>query len=401
MRRLIYLSMLLLLGMSGSPAHPTLPDKINLPDDFTIDYFATDIPDARSLALGAKGTVFVGNRKQDKVYALVDSDGDGHADQRHIIADGLDMPNGVAFLNGDLFVAEHRRVLRLENIEQHLEQPPAPKVIVADMPAERHHGWRYLAAGPDGWLYLSIGAPCNICDEGLPYAAIHRFRPDGGSMQVYTEGVRNSIGITWHPETNAMWFTDNGRDWMGDDLPPDEVNRTTEKGEHFGYPYRHGHAVVDPDFGRLAPERQFTPPVLELGAHVAALGLRFYTGDMFPKQYRNHLFIAEHGSWNRTVPDGYRIIMATVKDGKVTSHQVFAEGWLSQGVTWGRPVDLLVMPDGALLISDDLRGVVYRITYHDPLQTDTKRTLNGSSPVRHRETSSRRNRPAVKTWQDW
>lgn len=354
---------LLLLGMSAAPIDTGPPERIRLPDGFTIDYFATGIPDARSLALGANGTVFVGNRKQDRVYALVDSDRDGRADHRHTIAEGLDMPNGIAFLNGDLFVAEHRRILRFKNIELHLDQPPEPEVIISDLPTARHHGWRYLAAAPDGWLYLSIGAPCNICDEGAPYAAIHRFRPDGSGMQLYAEGVRNSIGITWHPRTHAIWFTDNGRDWLGDDSPPDEVNRATERGLHFGYPYRHGNSVIDPDFGRLAPKRKFVPPALELGAHVAALGLRFYTGDMFPEQYRNRLFIAEHGSWNRTVPDGYRITMATVKKGKVTDRQIFADGWLHQGITWGRPVDLLVMPDGALLISDDLRGIIYRISY--------------------------------------
>jgi glucose/arabinose dehydrogenase len=339
--------------------------RVHLPPGFAIDYFAERIPDARSLTLGANGTVFVGNRKGGKVYALVDGDRNGRADKRYIIADDLDTPNGIAFLNGDLFVATHRRILRFAAIESHLAHPPRPEVIVDHLPAPTHHGWRYLAAGPDGWLYLSIGAPCNICDRGLPFAAIHRLRPDGSGMQVWAEGVRNSIGITWSPQDGAMWFTDNGRDWLGDDAPPDELNRADQAGMHFGYPYRHGHTIVDPEYGERTPDRPLTPPALELDAHVAALGLRFYTGTMFPDHYRGQLFIAEYGSWNRSDPAGYRIEVVTIDGNRATGHRTFADGWLlPDGRKWGRPVDLLVMPDGALLVSDDMQGAVYRISWH-------------------------------------
>lgn len=356
-----YLPVLLLLFSSSVDANEL--GRIKLPPGFQIAYFSDDLPNARSLALGDQGTVFVGNRRGEKVYALVDHDGDGRADKRFVIADDLDMPNGVAFYQGALYVAEHRRIIRFADIEKHLSNPPAPEVIFDALPAKRHHGWRYLAFSPDGWLYVSIGAPCNICDEPRPFATISRMRPDGSDFEVFAEGVRNSIGFTWHPESQHMWFTDNGRDWMGDDSPPDELNKAEEKGLHFGYPYRHGRDIADPEFGSRKVKRAFTPPALELGAHVAALGLRFYTGSMFPPAYRNRLFIAEHGSWNRTVPSGYRVVMVTIENGAVKDKQLFAEGWLLGSLKWGRPVDLLVMPDGSLLLSDDLRGAVYRITY--------------------------------------
>lgn len=352
----------LLVGVHA-PACADALDRIDLPEGFEISYFSRAIPGARSLALGKRGTVFVGTRGEGRVYALVDRNGDGRADQRFVIADHLDMPNGVAFYQGALYVAENRRVIRFSQIEKHLAGLPKPEVIYDKLPGERHHGWRYLAFGPDGWLYVSIGAPCNICDAGLPFAAIHRMKPDGSDVQVYAEGVRNSVGFTWHPESHVMWFTDNGRDWMGKDMPPDELNRAALRGLHFGYPYRHGKNIPDPEFGHKAPARMFTPPALGLDAHVASLGLRFYTGSVFPKRYRNRLFIAEHGSWNRIIPVGYRIVTVRVKNGKATGKEVFASGWLRRGRKWGRPVDLLVIPDGSLLVSDDLQGAVYRIRY--------------------------------------
>ncbi|MDT8377057.1 MAG: PQQ-dependent sugar dehydrogenase [Mariprofundaceae bacterium] len=361
---LVFPTLLLAMVSAASAGVPDRAlERIKLPPGFEITYFSDAVPNARSLALGDSGTVFVGNRSGDRVYALVDSDGDGEAETRFVIADGLDMPNGIAFYKGALYVAEHHRIIRFNDIETHLARPPEPEVIYGDLPQKRHHGWRYLAAGPDGWLYLSIGAPCNICNEPQPFATICRLRPDGSGFEVYAEGVRNSIGFAWHPQSLVMWFTDNGRDWMGDDAPPDELNRAEKKGLHYGYPFIHGKDIVDPGFGEPMPEREFTPPALELGAHVAALGLRFYTGSMFPPEYRNRLFIAEHGSWNRTVPSGYRVMMVTVEQGRVTDKQVFADGWLLGSLKWGRPVDLLVMPDGSLLLSDDLKGAVYRISY--------------------------------------
>lgn len=356
-----YLAVFLLL--LSFPAEANELDRLKLPPGFQIAYFSNDLPNARSLALGDRGTVFVGNRSGEKVYALVDRDGDGRAEKRYVIADDLDMPNGVAFYKGALYVAENHRIIRFTNIEQRLANPPAPEVIYDGLPDEQHHGWRYLAFSPDGWLYVSIGAPCNICDEPLPFATISRMRPDGSGFEVFAEGVRNSVGFTWHPESHHLWFTDNGRDWMGDNSPPDELNRADEKGLHFGYPYRHGRGIADPEYGNRRVKREFTPPALELDAHVAALGLRFYTDSMFPPEYRNRLFIAEHGSWNRTVPSGYRIVMVTIENGVVTGKELFVEGWLLGSLKWGRPVDLLMMPDGSLLLSDDMRGAVYRITY--------------------------------------
>jgi len=353
------LAVLLFVAM----AHADELKRVRLPPGFHIDYFAADVPNARSLALGDEGTVFVGNRSGDKVYALVDGNGDGVAEQRFVIAEHLDAPNGIAFYKGALYVAEHRRIIRFDAIEKHLAEPPEPVVIYDRLPGKRHHGWRYMAVGPDERLYVSIGAPCNICNEPLPFATICRLRPDGSGFEVFAEGVRNSIGFAWHPQSHVMWFTDNGRDWLGDDAPPDELNRAEKKGLHFGYPYRHGMDIADPEFGDQAPDRSFTAPAAELGAHVAALGLRFYTGSMFPSKYRNRLFIAEHGSWNRTTPSGYRVVMLTIDKGKVTDKQVFAEGWLLGSLKWGRPVDLLVMPDGSLLLSDDFKGAVYRISY--------------------------------------
>lgn len=353
------LAVVLQPAMAGSEL-----ERIKLPPGFQIGYFSDDVPNARSLALGKNGTVFVGNRLGDKVYALVDSDGDGIAEKRFVIAEYLDTPNGVAFLDGDLYVAEHHRIIRFDAIESHLAKPPEPVVIYDQLPGKRHHGWRYMAAGPDGRLYLSIGAPCNICNEPLPFATICRLNPDGSGFEVYAEGIRNSIGLAWHPGDKVLWFTDNGRDWLGDDAPPDELNRAEKAGLHFGYPFIHGRDIVDPEFGKQRPaDRRFTAPAAELEAHVAALGLRFYTGSMLPAEYRNRLFIAEHGSWNRSTPSGYRVVVLTIDKGRVTDKQVFAEGWLLGSIKWGRPVDLLVMPDGALLVSDDLKGAVYRISY--------------------------------------
>ncbi|MFQ5518640.1 MAG: PQQ-dependent sugar dehydrogenase [Mariprofundus sp.] len=353
-----------LLALFSAPLISAAPlDRIKLPAGFSISYFAEHVQGARSLALGEQGTVFVGNRNGDSIIALVDEDSDGVAENRYVIGEYLDTPNGIAFYKGALYVAENQRIIRFPDIEQRLDDPPEPEVVFDALPDERHHGWRYLAIGPEGYLSVAIGAPCNICNKPLPFATVCRLKPDGGEFEVFAKGVRNSVGFTWHPETEAMWFTDNGRDWMGDDSPPDELNRAGRKGLHFGYPFRHGANIPDPKFGRVAPNMAFEPPALEMGAHVAALGLRFYTGSMFPAAYKNRLFIAQHGSWNRTTPVGYRIIAVTIEDGRASDKQVFAEGWLLGSIKWGRPVDVLVMPDGALLISDDMHGAVYRISY--------------------------------------
>lgn len=340
-------------------------DRISLPPGFEMTLYAVNVPEARSLALGANGTVFVGSRRAGAVYALVDRGGDRTADAVHTIATGLFMPNGVAFRDGALYVAEVNRILRFDDIETQLADPPAPVAVHAGLPDDTWHGWKYIGFGPDDLLYVPVGAPCNVCtrrDER--YAAILRMRPDGTDAEVFARGVRNTVGFDWHPETGEMWFTDNGRDWLGDDAPPCELNRAPAAGLHFGFPYCHGADIPDPDFGRQRTCDTFIAPAQDLGPHVAPLGMRFYTGGMFPAAYRHQIFIAEHGSWNRSTPIGYRITLVRLRDGRAAGYEVFAEGWLGKdGRAWGRPVDLLVMPDGALLVSDDQAGAVYRIAY--------------------------------------
>lgn len=342
-------------------------NTIKLPKGFKISSFATGVDNARSLARGDKGTIFVGNRSGKNVYALVDTNGDFVADKKYTIASGLNMPNGVAFKDGDLYVAEVNRILKFEKIESNLAVPPKAIVIYDKYPTDRHHGWKYIAFGPDGKLYVPVGAPCNICErnDNPVYASITRMNADGSGMEVFASGVRNSVGFTWHPDTKEMWFTDNGRDMMGDDIPPCELNNAPKKGMHFGFPYCHGGDITDPEFGDLFPCSKFTIPAQKLGAHIAPLGLKFYNGNMFPADYKRKIFIAEHGSWNRTNKSGYRISLVTISGNKGTSYETFAEGWLDEASqeAWGRPVDVLELPDGSMLISDDAANAVYRVSY--------------------------------------
>jgi glucose/arabinose dehydrogenase len=337
---------------------------ISLPPGFTIAVYARNVPGARSMALGPKGTLFVGTRGEGKVFAVVDRNGDNLADQVLTIASGLDTPNGVAFHAGALYVAQISRVLRFDAIEERLAAPPAPVVVNASFPTKTHHGWKFIRFGPDGRLYVPVGAPCNVCDERDPrFASIMRMNADGRNLEIVARGVRNTVGFDWHPQTGELWFTDNGRDWLGDDRPPDELNRVPRPGLHFGFPHWHGRNIPDPQYGKNRRKEEFVLPEMELGPHVAALGMRFYTGTHFPASYRNQIFIAEHGSWNRSDPLGYRITLVRLKDNRAISYEVFAEGWLQHGNAWGRPVDLLVMPDGSLLVSDDKAGAIYRISY--------------------------------------
>ncbi len=339
-------------------------EQIKLPPGFSISEYAR-VPNARSLALGAKGTVFVSNRSGQNVYAVRDEDGDGRAERQWVVFRGGRMPNGVAFRDGALYVAEVSRVLRFDSIEDRLDNPPEPVVVYDKFPADRHHGWKFIRFGPDGMLYVPVGAPCNIClrTDDERYASITRMRPDGSELEVFAHGVRNTVGFDWHPETKELWFTDNGRDWMGDDMPPDELNRAPRKGLHFGYPFFHGSGIPDPEFGKGRNAADYVEPVQNLGPHVAALGMRFYTGKMFPAEYRNQIFIAEHGSWNRSQKIGYRVMLVRVAGNRAVSYEVFAEGWLKGESVWGRPVDVEVLPDGSLLASDDHAGAIYRITY--------------------------------------
>lgn len=341
---------------------------VKLPDGFKIEVFAR-VDNARSMALSPDGTLFVGNRGGDKVYAVRDVDGDWKADERYVIAEGMRMPNGVAFNDGSLYVAEVSKLWRFDDIENNLQNPPSPVKIYDDYPTDAHHGWKYIAFGPDGKLYVPVGAPCNICEsKNELYASITRMNPDGSGREVYAGGVRNTVGFTWHPDTGEMWFTDNGRDWLGNDEPPCELNRITRAGQHFGYPYCHGGYLKDPEFGDKYPCEDFVKPAQNLGPHVAPLGLKFCQSEMFPDTYAGKIFIAEHGSWNRDADvghTGHKITMVTEENGEGVAYEDFATGFLNKetNTAWARPVDIVFAPDGSMLVSDDLAGTIFRIFY--------------------------------------
>lgn len=341
-------------------------DYVQLPEGFRMSVYA-EVPDARSMCWGEQGTLFVGNRKEDKVYALRDEDGDGFAEKRYVIAEKLNTPNGVAFRKGSLYVAEINRILRFDDIENKLSNPPKHVVLFDLFPDKTWHGWKFIAFGPDDKLYVPVGAPCNVCDEkDSIFASITRLNPDGSEGELYARGVRNSVGFTWHPLTKEMWFTDNGRDMLGDDIPYCELNHAPAKGMHFGFPYIHQGDIPDPEFGKGKKAADYTAPAWKIGPHVAPLGLRFYTGKQFPDSFRNKLFIAEHGSWNRSKPIGYRVGIATFDSTaqKILRYEYFAQGWLdAKGNVKGRPVDIEIAPDGALLVSDDYAGRIYRISF--------------------------------------
>lgn len=343
-------------------------DRLVLPDGFEIAVYGR-VKNARSMVMGDDGTIYIGNRNGGSVWAIRDTDGDYQIDERYEIASGLNMPNGVAYRNGSLYVAEVDKLWRYDHIGENLSNPPQPVLIYDDYPTDKHHGWKYIAFGPDGKLYIPVGAPCNICEsKNEIYASITRMNPDGSNREVYASGVRNTVGFTWHPSTGEMWFTDNGRDMLGDDIPPCELNRVSESGQHFGYPYCHAGTLEDPEFGDKHDCSEFIAPAQALGPHVAPLGLKFYTGDMFPEEYRNLIFIAEHGSWNRSQEaghTGHRVTMVKESNGSGISYETFIDGFLNKETNraWGRPVDLLVLEDGSMLLSDDASGTIYRITY--------------------------------------
>jgi glucose/arabinose dehydrogenase len=337
-------------------------DELTLPSGFRIAVYAADVPNARQMALGPPGVVFVGSNAAGKVYAVVDRDGGNRT--VHVVASGLNMPSGIAFRDGALYVAAVNRILRYRDVARDPAHPPKPEVVTDAYPSDPHHGWKFIAFGPDGRLYVPVGAPCNICTPPGPlHATITRLDLAGGRPEVVARGVRNSVGFDFDPANGDLWFTDNGRDWLGDDQPPDELNHLTKVGEHFGFPFCHGNGLRDPEHNAGHACGEFTPPARELGPHVAAIGMRFYTGRMFPEKYRGGVFIAEHGSWNRSTPIGYRVTFVKIENGRATSYEPFAAGWLKGGAASGRPADVLVMPDGALLVSDDKAGRIYRITY--------------------------------------
>ncbi len=345
--------------------------KIKMPEGFSIEVFADDVPGARSMALGESGTLFVGTRgkrsspqRLGDVYAIPFNQESYKADSALVIASELYMPNGVAFKEGALFVAEPNRLLKYADIESELENVSEPTVLNDEYPSDRHHGWKYIAFGPDERIYLPVGAPCNICETDDTYSVITSLTAEGKDKQVVARGVRNTVGFDWHPVTNELWFTDNGRDLWSDDMPPEELNRVAVPGEHFGFPYEYGKGHRDNVFP--TDRDDFTDAALELPAHTAPLGMKFYTGEMFPEKYRNQILIPHHGSWNRSIPDGYYISFVELDGNVAKEMQIFASGWLQGERNWGRPTDLLELPDGSLLVSDDQAGVIYRITYSEP-----------------------------------
>jgi glucose/arabinose dehydrogenase len=358
----LLLSLLLMVSSLPALAAPAL-GSLTLPKGFHIALYADHVADARELALGANGTVFVGSTDAGKVYALTDSNGDGTADKVRVIASGLQLPMGVAFHRGDLYISAVSRIVVLRDIEHHLDAPPKPVLITDRLTRETHHGGKFLAFGPDGKLYVPIGSPCNICDPAPAHGKLTRMNADGSGVEDVARGIRNTVGFDWQPGTQRLWFTDNGRDLMGDDVPSDELNEITRVGEHFGFPYCHQGDVPDPEFGKGKRCSDYTPPVLKLGAHVAALGMRFYTGRQFPAGYRGAIVVAEHGSWNRTKKSGYRVMTVRLHGSKVVAYEPLITGFEQDGSAWGRPVDVLPLPDGSVLVSDDLAGAVYRVTY--------------------------------------
>ncbi|MDQ7089072.1 MAG: PQQ-dependent sugar dehydrogenase [Methylococcales bacterium] len=339
--------------------------QLSVPDGFTLSIFAQNVPNARTLALGDNGVVYVGTRQQGSVYALQDSNNDGVADKKYTLATDLYMPNGVAYKNGTLYVAQPHRIIQFKNIGKQLAHPPKPSIVYEDLPADKRHGWKYLRIGDDNKLYSAVGAPCNSCEsEKAIYGTLFRVNTDGSEFEIIASGVRNSVGFDWHPTTKSLFFTENGRDNLGDDTPPDELNLWTEKGQNFGFPYCYGDAILDPKLGGEKDCARFQPPAWKFKAHNAPLGMRFYRGNQFPKPYQHQLFVAQHGSWNRSIPDGYRIALVTFKNGQPISEKTFISGWLTDDKkVLGRPTDILEMDDGSLLITDDKQGLIYKVTY--------------------------------------
>lgn len=367
------ISIFFFLGCNSSEinAQQTL-EKIRAPEGFSVEIYADNVPNARQMVLGANATVYVGSRGAGKVYAIVDQDGDFKADTVYTIAEDLRLPSGVAYKDGALYVGAVNKILRYDRIDTQLAEPPEPVVVTDSYPTDGHHGWKFIAFGPDNKLYVPVGAPCNICEPDKEiYATITRINADGSGREIVARGVRNSVGFDWHPDSGELWFTDNGRDWLGDNRPPGELNRVREVGQHFGYPYKHGDDIWDPEFGAKGKKmnRQFISPAQKLDPHVAPLGMIFYTGSMFPRDYKNQVLIAEHGSWNRSKKIGYRITKVSIKDGKATGYQPFIDGWLQPNeAVWGRPADLLELSDGSVLISDDHKGIIYRVTYNSQIK---------------------------------
>ncbi len=339
--------------------------QIKLPPGYSISVYA-EVPNARSLSLSPSGILYVGNRSGKKVYAVEDANKDGYGEKLYTLASGLNTPNGVAFKDNHLYIATISSILKLENVEANLNKTIEPIVVYDKFPSDKHHGWKFIAFGPDGKLYVPVGAPCNNCErQETVYSSITRMNGDGSGFEIFAKGIRNSVGFAWHPTTKSLWFTENGRDELGNDVPHDELNTAPQPNMHFGYPYCHQGNIPDPEYGNGKNCSDYASPVQLLDPHVAALGMRFYTGTLFDNTYKNNVFIAEHGSWNRSEPIGYRIMTVALDSaGKSLGYKPFAEGWLQPGgKVLGRPVDVEIMIDGSLLVSDDYSSVIYRIVF--------------------------------------
>lgn len=352
-------------------------DKLIVPDGFTLSLLTDEVPDARQLALSPQGILYVGSFKSGKLYAVLPASKSQKASLEktlkravkskvRIIAENLLMPSGLSFIGDDLYVGAVNKIIKFSDIDTQLKQSsklPNSSIVSSALPDKTHHGWKYLSTGPDGNLYIPIGAPCNIClSENPLFASIQKMNPETGVMTAYAQGVRNSVGLAWHPVTGNLWFSDNGRDMLGDDVPPDEINELSQAGSHFGYPYVHAGDIPDPEFGAHKNPQNFIPPVYKVQAHSATLGLSFNTAKKFPHKYHNALFIAEHGSWNRSSKVGYQVSVLRW-EGEQAIYEVFISGWLDKEDNWGRPNDVLFTAEGDLLISDDKAGAIYKLSY--------------------------------------
>ena len=348
-------------------------EQLKVPENFEISIIASDIESPRQITETEDGHLIVGSKSGDKVIALIDKDKDSIFEKHITVASGLQNPTGVAYHKGDLYFAEIDTVWIIKNIDEWIksdvESLPQKDIYMNNLPSETWHGFKYIDFGPDGNMYIPVGVPCNICLEPQTkdprFAAIHKYAD--GELITVADGVRNSVGFDWHPLTNKMYFSDNGRDWLGDDSPSCELNIIEEEGSFFGYPYKHAKNVIDPEFGHLIPtlQKKIVDPIAELGPHVAPLGIAFYDGDIFPEKYQNSIFVALHGSWNKyNGKSGYKVIFIQLdENGNYLSQEDFITGWLSNENAWGRPVSPFIMSDGSMIVSDDKFDVIYKVTY--------------------------------------
>ena len=350
--------------MTETPASEIPVDKIKVPKGFKVELWASGMPGARAMAEGDKGKIYIGTRTIGRVYEVTDKDGKRTS---RVVIDKLTQPAGVAYANGSLYVIAIDKALRFDGIEDKPDVQPVDMTDKFALPPEQHHNWKYIAFGPDKKLYVPFGAPCNICEPAKEYAQIRRYNADGSGMEVIATGVRNTQGFDWHPKTGELWFTDHGRDWMGDNTPDDELNRLSKNGEYFGYPYCHAKGVVDVDFKKKDACKGVTLPVTTMGPHAAVMGVKFYTGAMFPKEYQNTMFVARKGSWNRTVKLGFDVVnVRPSADGKSAKVTPFMTGFLEdpkEAKFWGRPAYIHQMKDGSLLVTDEQLGAIYRVSY--------------------------------------